>query len=1069
MKYLKLFIALIFLCSFHSKAQSTDALVLKPALNPTGELIAFSYQGDIFTSTIDGRNIKRLTIHEGYDTHPIFSPDGQYIAFESNRFGNTDIFTIPINGGVPKRLTYHSANDKLTDFTTDGTIYFSSARNFAQVEREPEVHSISAIGGTPSRLLNALGFDASLSPNKKYIALTRGTCRIERETYIGPANRDIWLYTIANKTYTKLTDFKGQDLAPQWDSQNNLYYQSAKSGKYNVHKITLNKTNLEQSKKTQITHVTDMGIFSYSLQKNGAKIITHRGDKIEVFDLKNNSSSPIHIQLETDYRFDPIVTKTYSNKANDMALSPNGKLTAFVIRGEIFIRESDSKKKKTINISKSPYRDQEVTWLNDSTLVFNSDRNGINTLYTARSNDSDNTNIFTSLSHDIQRIGNAKKATTGAVISPNGKQIAFTQDRSTLIVASISEKGKISNEKTLLNGWSTPSSIAWSPDSKWISYTLKDLYFNGEIYIHKADNSQKPVNISMHPKSDIAAVWSADGSKIGFSSDRNNGDYDVWYVWLKKEDWEKTSYDWEEEPTEKDKEDKKDKKDKKTVPIVHIDFKNIHERQVQVTAHVGGEFFEGFSKDGKTLYYTTGGGAGDSEAEADLYEIQWNKKDQKNITKGDTDPSNIIFTSKKDVLYFLSHGKINKIILKGTKKESLPFSAKMKINYTAESNQIFEEAWNVVNNRFYDPNFHGQDWALLKKTYKPIALKASTRTDFKYIFNAMLGQINASHMGVYRGENRADINAQKTGLLGIEISPVNKGVKISHVVPNSASDRISSKLLVGDIITGINGEKIAKDMNFYSLLEGTANAKVVLNILRKGISKTVIIRPKTSGRKDNYKAWVEQQRSLTDKYSNGRLGYIHIQGMNWTSFERFERELMAAGNGKEGIVIDVRYNGGGWTTDYLMAVLTVNQHAYTVPRGAAQNLEKEHRNFKEFYPFSERLPLASWTKPSIALCNQNSYSNAEIFSHAYKANKIGSLVGIPTFGAVISTSGKGLIDGSYVRIPFRGWYVKESGMNMELGPAVPDFIVENHPDEKSKNTDSQLEKAVNQLLKEIRN
>ena len=178
---------------------------------------------------------------------------------------------------------------------------------------------------------------------------------------------------------------------------------------------------------------------------------------------------------------------------------------------------------------------------------------------------------------------------------------------------------------------------------------------------------------------------------------------------------------------------------------------------------------------------------------------------------------------------------------------------------------------------------------------------------------------------------------------------------------------------------------------------------------------------------------------------------------------------MASGYGKEGVVIDVRFNGGGWTTDMLMAVLNVRQHSYTVPRGAASNLNKEHKQFKEYYPYGERLPLSSWTKPSIALCNQNSYSNAEIFSHAYKALGHGTLVGVPTFGAVISTGGKGLIDGSYVRMPFRAWYVKDSDMNMENGPAVPDVILYNAPDSKAKGVDEQLKKAVEILLEENRN
>jgi tricorn protease len=189
--------------------------------------------------------------------------------------------------------------------------------------------------------------------------------------------------------------------------------------------------------------------------------------------------------------------------------------------------------------------------------------------------------------------------------------------------------------------------------------------------------------------------------------------------------------------------------------------------------------------------------------------------------------------------------------------------------------------------------------------------------------------------------------------------------------------------------------------------------------------------------------------------------------MNWPSFERFERELVAAGEGKEGLVVDVRYNGGGWTTDYLLTVLTVRQHAYTIPRGAAGDLEKEHERFRSHYPFGERLPLAAWTKPVVALANASSFSNAEIFSHAFKHLGLGLLVGEPTFGAVISTGGVRLIDGSFVRLPFRGWFVKATGLNMENGPAVPDIVIETRPDSRAEGEDAQLRAAVRALLREI--
>ncbi len=1057
--------------SIHSQ---NNPLINTPTLSPDGKMIAFNYQGDIWTASTTGKNLKRLTIHEAYDTNPIWSADGRTIAFQTDRYGNNDVFTIPSTGGTPLRITYHSAKDQVTDFTADNEIIFTTVRNFVQLEREPEIHSVNAKGGTPFRLLNAVGFDATLSPNKNFIAFTRGSCRIEREAYKGPANRDLWLYDIKNDKYNQLTTFNGQDLMPQWADDTTIYFQSARSGKYNVHRLTVDENGNKTGDISQISTLKDMGLFSFDLSKNGNDIVMVSGDKLWLLDAKTKISTPVSITINSDYRFDPIVRKTFASDATEIAVSPNGKYSVLVIRGEIFITENDTKKSRSVNVSKSPYKDSNVAWLNENTLVFISDRNGVNNIYTVTSNDENNKNLFTTLKHKISQVTNNKEGNNDLVLSPNKKKIAFNQGYGKLIVATIANNGKISSEKVLLDGWDTAESVAWSPDSKWLTYNLSDLNFNNEIYIHKADNSKKPVNISMHPKSDARAIWSIDGSKIAFSSNRNNSDFDIWFVWLRKKDWEKTQEDWDEitdekKPKKEEKDDEKKDKVEKKVEDVLIDFENIHERQQQVTSFTGGEFLSALSEDGKTFYYTTGNGSrGNANVTSDLYQISWEGKDKKELTKKNSRPRSISLSDKGKNLYYLSKGQVSRIKLEGVKKESLPFKAKMKIDYTAESNQIFDEAWKVINDRFYDPKHHGQNWNELKKAYKPLAMKASTRTDFKYIFNIMLGQINASHMGMYRGEERKSVQKESTGLLGVELKPTSNGdLRVTHILPNSAADREVSKLNIGTIITSVNGERVSTSENIYKHLAGTNKEKIILGVIANGSEKEVIIRPKSNGRVDKYKAWVNERKRLTKEYSKGRLGYIHIQGMNWTSFERFERELTAAGLGKDGIVIDVRYNGGGWTTDYLMAVLNVKQHAYTIPRGAAKDLSAEHKKFKNHYPFSERLPLASWTKPSIALCNQNSYSNAEIFSHAYKELGLGKLVGTPTFGAVISTGGQTLIDGSFVRVPFRGWFVKSSEKNMDFTPAVPDIIVENYPDEKAKGKDSQLKRAVEELLKQL--
>lgn len=1058
-----------------SFAQANNPLIQRPSLSPDASKIAFSYQGDIWTANADGSNPRRLTIHEAYETNPVWSSDGTSIAFQGERYGNNDIYTVSDNGGIPKRLTFHSSSDVVTDFTPDGNILFNTVRNFSQIEREAETHQVSTKGGTPYRIMDALGFDAKLSPNGELIAFTRGTCRPEREAYNGPANRDVWVYNIKEDTYHEITSHGVNDFSPYWGDDNTLYFQSSRDGKYNIYKVAVNKNGSKNGNISAVTSFKDMGIFSFSASDNGKKLIAVKGDELYLIDPGTKKASLVKIELSTDYRFDPVVRKTYSSNVSEIAPSPNGKYSAIVIRGEVFITENDKEKNKTVNVSDSPYRERDIAWLNDESLVFVSDRDGQNDLYMVVSEDKDQKDLFKTYKRKIVRITNTEAEEQNPVISPDGKRIAYTSGAK-LIVADINDKGSLSNSKTLLDGWDTPSGISWSPDSKWLAYSLQDLEFNAEIYIHKADNTKKPVNISMHPKSDRSPVWSEDGSKIGFSSNRNNGDYDVWFVWLKKSDWEKTAEDWKDgdepepkktdEDSDKEKDKKKDKKDEKKVKDIQIDFEDIYRRQVQVTSFTGGEFLSTISKDGETFYYSTGNGSrGDARVENSLYKIKWDGKDLKQISK--SSPYGIVKDKKNTYLYAVNRGMPVRISMKSDKTETLPVSAKMSINYAEESNQIFEEAWKAINDGFYDPQFHGQNWNALKKKYKPLALKASTRQDFKMVFNWMLGQINASHMGMYRGEDRSDVQRERTGLLGVEVKPVsNGGLEVISVINQMPADKTTSKLYTGDIIEAVNGTQLTKTTNLYELLNGTANEKIYLNVKSADGAKEVIIRPESSNSAENYIAWVKERQKLTDKYSNGELGYIHIQGMNWTSFEHFERELMAAGHGKKGVVIDVRYNGGGWTTDYLMAVLNVKQHSYTIPRGAAKSL-KEHLKYRDYYPYSERLPLAAWTKPSIALCNERSYSNAEIFSHAYKSLGLGTLVGQPTFGAVISTGGRNLIDGSYVRMPFRAWYVKATDENMELGPAVPDILVENTPDAKAKGEDQQLKRAVDELLKQV--
>ncbi|MFD1315842.1 S41 family peptidase [Namhaeicola litoreus] len=1067
---MKHFYSILFCLSVVSFVFSQNSLIQNPSLNYDGTKIAFGLYGDIWVSDLAGNDLKRLTVHESYDGNPLWSEDGSLIAFQSDRYDNEDIFVVSSEGGVPKRLTFHSANDLITDFVGN-EIIFNSSRNNVRVEREPQIQTLPIAGGTPVDRINSLGFDAVLSPDKSMIAFVKGHCRIEREAYRGSANRDIWIYHFKNNTYKKLTDFQGNDFHPQWADNSTIYYQSSESGKYNVRKLKIDANGNKVGGSELITDFQDMGIFSFDLSGNGKKIILTKGDEVWLIDPISKNKQQVKTEIQGDFTSYPIERKSVSGDIEELAVSPNGDYTAFVHRGEIFITENDKDKSRAINVTQSAYRDRMPFWLNDEVLIYVSDVSGNNEIYALSSDDAGEKNLFKTLKRKKKQLTNTAEEEGDPIISPDKKRIAFIRGNGKLVVANISSVGQISNELVLLDGWSKPSGLSWSPDSNWIAYSADNLDFNEEIFIQKIAPDSKPINVSFHPKNDMLPIWSNDGSKLGFTSNRNNGDFDVWFIWLKKEDWERTKEDWEEmESTDDNADDDKESKDKaETVMPLQIDLEKIHERKEQVTGFAGGEFLRAISQDGKKFYYNSENGTrGNIKIDSDLFEIKWDGKDKKELTSGDKEPRNVKVNDKYTYLFYTSKGKLNSLKLKDQKSESLPVSGYMDINYILETDQIFEEAWSAINHSFYDPDFHGQDWNRLKEVYKALAMKASTRRDFMQVFNRMLGQINASHMGMYREEERTDLQKDLTGKLGITVRQLENGtVKVEKVTDLMPADKTTSKLFVGDIITHVNGIELVSGKNFYELFNHLDNQKIYLDVIGKNGKREVVIRPTSSDRDEKYLDWVNERKRLTDNYSNGKLGYIHIQGMNWESFEVFEQELAVAGEGKEGIVIDVRYNGGGWTTDYLMAVLNVKQHAYTIPRGAAENVKKDHQKFRDHYPFHERLPLSSWTKPSVAICNQASYSNAEIFSHAYKSLDLGDLVGVPTFGAVISTGGRTLIDGSYVRIPFRGWFVKESGGNMEYTPAVPDIIVEDFPDSQAKGDDPQLRKAVDSLLGKI--
>ena len=463
---------------------------------------------------------------------------------------------------------------------------------------------------------------------------------------------------------------------PKWANNNTLYFLSSVSGEYNLYSISLNKKDPYNQKPERITNFKDESIRHFDISKDGNTIVFEQNMSLFLLQTKTGNTSKINIVLQTDERFDPVENKTFSNGANQYAVSPDGKYLAFSLRGEIFVKEADKEKSRSVNVSNHPYRDINPEWLNDTILLFTSDRyDGNFELYKVESSDTSQMNIFKSLKHKITRLTKTNEDETSISVSNDMKKIAYTKGRGILAIAEIDSSGAMGKDMILSDSWSSANGVVWSPDDKYVAYSMTDLYYNQEVFIQKSNGKDKPVNVSMHPRSDSRPYWSADGSKLGFISSRSvSRSNDVYFVWLKKEDWEKTTIDWQE--TEPPKENIKagDKKGKKEVII---DFDDIHQRVVQVTNFPGDESDLIISKDGETFYYTT---TSSSARGRDLYSISWDGKNLKEITKGGSGPSGLLSDKEGKYIYYSRGGMISRIDSKSGMSEMMPFVAKMKID-----------------------------------------------------------------------------------------------------------------------------------------------------------------------------------------------------------------------------------------------------------------------------------------------------------------------------------------------------------------------------------------------------
>ncbi len=1080
MKKLKFFAAAVctgLAAMASAQADESPRWLRNTSISPDGSKIAFTYRGDIFTIPTAGGEAHQLTSGGSYNTSPIWSPDSRTIVFSSDREGSYDLYRVASTGGTPIRLTTYSGNETpLAFLSPDKVIYSTSEITSEKSIRNPVRHTrtyaidINTPDARPELYLSMPLGSASIAPDGKMLYHDRkGLEDPLRKHERSSGTCDVWLYD--KGAFTKLTDFNGHDMNPVWKADGKgYYYLSEESGTINVYAAD------GKGGKRQLTNFEKHPVRSLSVSGSGLMAFSQDGD---IYTLREGETpSKVNVTIYADQYKKDIIKGFAGSGASGISISPEGKEVAIVVRGEVYV--TDTKYSTTKRITNTAAQEREISFSPDGRkLVYDSERDGIWQLFISEIKNPSEKRFAYATEIEEKPLYKSELPAQQPRFSPDGKKVAFLENRTTLRVIDVESK-KVT---TILDGKYNYSysdgdvPFEWSPDSQWIliSYIGIGGWNNTDVAAVKADGS-RVVDLTESGYSDGNAKWVLGGKAIAYETGKygmkSHGSWgnqsDIVLMALDADAWDQINATEEEdalrEEAEKekkdadDKSDKSDKKkgksdkkskkakaDKKEAEIIALDFDNRRHRMRRVTptSAMIGDYF--LAPKGNKLYYT----AQSTEGDANLYVADLRKDETKLLAKGVN--GGIEADKKGENIFLISSKGIKKINLDSGKEDAIEFEAPYDRSAAAEREYIYDHCVRQVADKFYDVNIHGVDWEYYGKHYRQFLPYITNNQDFATLLSELLGELNASHTGgSYRGGG-ARLSTAELGAF-YDASYTGDGLKVSEVISGSPLLSAKAKVKKGDIITKIDGETIKAGKNYYPLLEGKAGRKTMLEIKRaSGKCDTVSVRPLSGGELNEllYQRWVERNEAYVDSISGGRIAYVHVRGMDSPSFRAVYDRLLGKYRNAEAVVVDTRWNGGGWLHNDIAILLSGKKYVDYSPRGQ--------------YVGSD--PFSQWTKPSVMLTNEANYSDAHGTPYTYKTLKIGKLVGAPVPGTMTAVWWEQQIDPTIVFGIPQVTSLDVNGKPLENQQLNPDIEVYNNPGEELNGIDRQLEAAVKALLK----
>lgn len=1033
-------------------ASSAAAEPIKFARYPhvsQGKLV-FSYHGDIWIANENGSNATRLTAHVARDVFPRLSPDGRWVAFSSDRYGNNDVFIMPAAGGEPKQLTFATTPDTVLNWTPDGKgIMFATSRAVSPW-RSP-IYVVTTDGGLPTPLPIDGGVQGMLKQDGSMLAFNRAGGAYWRKGYRGNRTDDIWIQDTKTQKITRLTDTNlsdyrnfTQDVYPMWGRDGQIYFASERSGHFNIWRIAASG-----GAPAQVTRHSDDGVQFPSMSPDGTTIAYE--NEFEIWTLKVGQTTPTRVPI--DLSFDPKTNLTRTietqNRPDGFAIASDGDYAAIDTRGEIFIVPTDAEygEKRQVTTNSWRQRNQEFS-PNGKWLAYTSDETKEEEIF-----------VFD------RDAGTSKKLTTHpsfktiAGFSPDSTRLAWVANNR-LFVTTVDTGATTELGYNLAGGYQV---TGWSPDGNWLVYVKRDRDQNADVFLMEVATKAEH-NITQNPWNDGQATITPDGKSVVFISNRVDGVNQIFVVPLAR---------LTEDPNDPVIKERIRKAAAAAGPggggggrggagqtppaaLTRPELMRIDRRAVAITSGANPVLGFFLSADGRTVYFRSRDDQGPA-----LFSVAIDGRDRQRLVAGAF--AGLVPTADRRKVFFTENNELFGMEMAGQRRRTrVTFTVSVRVDQRQEWAQILDESWRVMKYRFYDEKMHGKDWNALRAKYEPLLKYVGTNEDVYDLANEMIGELNASHTGVSGPGSDPQPSEYQTRFLGFEMEPNAGRHQITHVYNDGPADKEWLNLKVGDYVLAIDGVQVKAGENYWPLLNSPLNEYVDLTVATTAAgagSREVRIRSIASLNAVKYEAWVQKNREIVDKATNGEIAYVHIQAMNQPSLVRFQNEVNQFWN-KKGIIVDIRYNGGGNTDQEIIDLLERRPYEYWNSRWGA--------------PEWGRRPRQAIAGPKVMMVNSRSGSDSEVTPMAFKQLGLGRVVGNPTAAAVIATGSYALINGGSIRTPgslvvtYDPERPNNWGINLENYGVAPDVFAENTPEDELAGVDRELQAAIAEVLKMLK-